>query len=56
MMVATREMHDKRFASAIRTISPLAYHPHLGADNPAIALLQKAREALAAESAGPAIN
>jgi len=50
MMVAQRQMHDKRYATAIRTISPLAYHPHLGADNPAIALLQKAREELAVES------
>lgn len=50
MMVATRQMHDKRFARAIRTISPLAYHPHAGADNPAIALLEKAREQLAAQS------
>jgi tetratricopeptide (TPR) repeat protein len=52
MMVATRQMHDKRFAEAIRTISPLAYNPHLGADNPAIALLEKAREKLAAQSGG----
>jgi tetratricopeptide (TPR) repeat protein len=50
MMVATRQMHDKRFANAIRTISPLAYHPHAGEDNPAIALLEKAREGLAAQS------
>src|SRR4051812_35281417 len=50
MMVATRQMHDKRFANAIRTISPLAYNPHLGADNPAIALLEKAREELAIQS------
>ena len=44
-------MQDKRFAHAIRTISPLAYNPHAGADNPAIALLEKAREELAAQSA-----
>jgi hypothetical protein len=50
MMVATRQMHDKRFAEAIRTISPLAYHPHAGEDNPAIALLEKARAGLATES------
>ncbi|HET9862542.1 MAG TPA: hypothetical protein VFP37_03805 [Steroidobacteraceae bacterium] len=50
MMVANRQMHDKRFAAAIRTISPLAYHPHLPEDNPAIALLQKAREELQAQS------
>ena len=50
MMVASRQMHDKRFAEAIRTISPLAYDPHLGANNPAVALLQKAREDLAAQS------
>jgi tetratricopeptide (TPR) repeat protein len=50
MMVADRQMKDKRFASAIRTISPLAYNPHLGADHPAIALLEKAREELAAQS------
>ena len=50
MMVANRQMEDKRFAQAIRTISPLAYNPHLGADNPAIALLDKAREELAAEA------
>jgi tetratricopeptide (TPR) repeat protein len=54
MMVATRQMQDKRFADAIRTISPLAYNPHLGTDNPAIALLEKAREELASESAGAA--
>jgi cytochrome c-type biogenesis protein CcmH/NrfG len=52
MMVASRQMHDKRFAEAIRTISPLAYDPHLGANNPAVALLQKAREDLAAQSPG----
>jgi tetratricopeptide (TPR) repeat protein len=50
MMVATRQMHDKRFAEAIRTISPLAYNPHLGADNPAIGLLAEARKALAAQT------
>jgi hypothetical protein len=50
MMVASRQMHDKRFAEAIRTISPLAYHPHAGDDNPAIALLAKAREELATQS------
>jgi hypothetical protein len=50
MMVASRQMYDKRFAQAIRTISPLAYNPHAGSDNPAIALLEKAREGLAAES------
>jgi hypothetical protein len=54
MMVASRQMHDKRFALAIRTISPLAYNPHLGSDNPAIALLDKAREGLAAEAGGTA--
>jgi cytochrome c-type biogenesis protein CcmH/NrfG len=50
MMLASRQMHDKRFAEAIRTISPLAFHPHMGKDNPAIALLEKAREGLAAQS------
>ena len=50
MMVASRQMQDKRFAEAIRTISPLAYDPHADADNPAIALLEKAREELAAQS------
>jgi cytochrome c-type biogenesis protein CcmH/NrfG len=50
MMVANRQMEDKRFAHAIRTISPLAYNPHMGADNPAIAMLEKAREELAAET------
>jgi hypothetical protein len=54
MMVARRQMQDKRFAEAIRTISPLAYNPHAGADNPAIALLETAREALAAQSASAA--
>ena len=52
MMVANQQMEDRRFAEAIRTISPLAYNPHLGADNPAIALLEKAREDLAAQSPG----
>jgi tetratricopeptide (TPR) repeat protein len=52
MMVATQQMEDQHFARAIRTISPLAYNPHMGADNPAIALLDKAREQLAAETAG----
>jgi cytochrome c-type biogenesis protein CcmH/NrfG len=51
MMAAMQQMQDERFAEAIRTISPLAYHPHLGEDNPAIALLEKAREELAAQSA-----
>jgi len=54
MMVASRQMQDKRFALAIRTISPLAYNPHMGADNPAIALLEKAREGLATEAGGTA--
>ncbi len=55
MMVARRQMQDKRFAQAIRTISPLAYNPHAGADNPAIALLEKAREGLAAQSGSAAV-
>jgi hypothetical protein len=50
MMVASRQMYDKRFAEAIRTIGPLAYDPHQGANNPAIELLEKARENLAAQS------
>lgn len=50
MMVAGRQMQDRRFAQAIRTISPLAHHPHAGADNPAIALLKKAQEELVAQS------
>jgi tetratricopeptide (TPR) repeat protein len=54
MMVANQQMKDKRFAHAIRTISPLAYNPHVGADNPAIALLEKAREALATETGSTA--
>jgi tetratricopeptide (TPR) repeat protein len=54
MMVANREMQEKRFADAVRTISPLAYNPHLGADNPAIALLKEAREELAAQSTSAA--
>ncbi len=54
LMVARRQMQDKRFAQAIRTISPLAYDPHAGADNPAIALLETARTELAAQSAGAA--
>ena len=54
MMVARRQMQDKRFAEAIRTISPLAYNPHVGADNPAIELLEKAREELAAQPGGAA--
>lgn len=55
MMVARQEMQDKHFALAIRTISPLAYNPHVGADNPAIALLDEAREELAAQSANAAV-
>jgi tetratricopeptide (TPR) repeat protein len=54
MMMAKRQMQEKHFSEAIRTISPLAYNPHLGADNPAIALLEKAREELAAQSASAA--
>ena len=50
MMVASRQMQDKRFAEAIRTITPLAYNPHAGEDNPAIALLEKARAELEAQS------
>ena len=53
MMVASRQMHDKRYAEAVRTISPLAYNPHAGEDNPAIALLEKARKELAAQAAKP---
>jgi tetratricopeptide (TPR) repeat protein len=54
MMVATRQLQDKRFAEAIRTIRPLAYNPHAGEDNPAIALLEKARQELAAQSGSAA--
>jgi tetratricopeptide (TPR) repeat protein len=54
MMVASRQMQDKRFAEAIRTIRPLAYNPHAGESNPAIALLEKAREELAAQSGSAA--
>ena len=50
MMVAARQMQDKRFLEAIHTISPLAYHPHAGEDNPAMALLEAAREQVAATS------
>jgi len=50
MMVATRQMQEKRYANAIRTVSPLAHNPHASADNPAIALLTRAREELAAQS------
>jgi cytochrome c-type biogenesis protein CcmH/NrfG len=57
MMVARQQMQEKRFAEAIRTISPLAYNPHAGTDNPAIALLETARTELAAQpvsaAAGP---
>jgi tetratricopeptide (TPR) repeat protein len=51
MMVAKRQMQEKRFADAVRTIGPLAYNPHRGADNPAIELLEKARKELEAQSA-----
>jgi cytochrome c-type biogenesis protein CcmH/NrfG len=54
MMVASRQMQDKRFAEAIRTIRPLAYNPHASADNPAIALLEKARAELAAQAGSAA--
>jgi len=54
MMVASRELHDKKFAQAIRTISPLAYNPHFGEDNPAIELLEEARKELAAQAVGAA--
>lgn len=47
MLVASRQMYEKRFAQAIRTISPLAFDPHAGEDNPAIALLEEARKGLA---------
>jgi tetratricopeptide (TPR) repeat protein len=52
MMLAQRQMQDKRFAQAIRTISPLAYHPHAGEDHPAMKLLEKAREQMAAQPSG----
>lgn len=54
MMVATRQLQEKRFVQAIRTISPLAYNPHASSDNPAIELLEKAREGLASQSANAA--
>ncbi len=54
MMVAGQMMLDKRFAEAIRTISPLAYNPHVGEDNPAIALLEIAQKEMAAQSASAA--
>jgi cytochrome c-type biogenesis protein CcmH/NrfG len=53
-MVARRQMQEKRYVDAIHTISPLAYSPHLGADNPAIALLETARKELAAGAQKPA--
>jgi len=52
MMVARQQMEEKRFADAIRTISPLAFNPHAGADNPAIALLDTARKEMAAMAGG----
>jgi len=52
MMVARRQMKEKRFADAVQTIRPLAYNPHAGADNPAIALLDKAQKELAATAGG----
>ncbi len=42
-------MNDKHFAQAIRTMGPLACSPHAGDDNPAMALLEKARAELAAQ-------
>ena len=54
MMVASQQMKEKRFADAIKTISPLAFNPHAGADNPAIALLDNARKELAAKTGTPA--
>jgi cytochrome c-type biogenesis protein CcmH/NrfG len=55
MMVANREMSEGNFSDAIRTISPLAYNPHLGEDNPGMALIEKARERMADdEAAAPA--
>jgi len=54
MMVASQQMHEKRFADAIRTIKPLAYNPHAGEDNPAIKLLEKARAELEAQSGSAA--
>jgi hypothetical protein len=54
MLVASRQMHEKRSAQAVRTIGPLAYHPHAGADDPAVAMLERAREELAAQSVSQA--
>ncbi len=56
MMVAAQQMEDRRFAAAIRTVSPLAYHPHAPEDNPAMGLLKKAREELEAQSASSKSN
>ncbi len=56
MMVAHQEMKEKRFADAVRTISPLAYNPHASPDNPAIALLKKAQDELAAQSSSVATS
>lgn len=53
-MVAKREMEEKRYADVVHTISPLAYNPHAPADNPAVELLKKAREQLAAKSTADA--
>lgn len=50
MMVAQRQMQDERYADAIRTISPLAFNPHLPAENPAMELLEKAREEFTTKS------
>jgi cytochrome c-type biogenesis protein CcmH/NrfG len=54
MMLASHQMNDERFDEAIRTISPLAYHPHAGENNPALVILEKAREGLAAQATGAA--
>jgi cytochrome c-type biogenesis protein CcmH/NrfG len=57
MTAARQQIRDERYAQAVRTLGPLAYSPHAGDDNPALELLETARQKLetaTAESAATA--
>lgn len=51
MMTAQQQMIEQRYADAIDTLGPMAHNPHLGTDNPALALLETAKKELATRRA-----
>jgi tetratricopeptide (TPR) repeat protein len=50
MITAQAEMNQKHYAQAIKTLSVLAFNTHNEGENPALALLEDAKKALAEQS------